>query len=676
MVLNMRGRKAVMICALAGSTLLTQSAPASAISFFDRVFNTPANREYQRRRDLTHERKEIPPIRVSSARFYTYKPDLLKTISLAELAVPAVREAPEMTSDAATATHDDATGALQTAIGPQATGSQTTEPLITGAITDEVTTRPARAVLPLEAVAFDEARDQLSTMKLRALKEVGAAVKTHYAARPAYLWISDDAPNARANAVMATLASAEAVGLDPRDYTVMLPADILVASADDSIDLTAEDARKKALMRFEMELSAKVLTYALDAHRGRINPNKLSGYHDLPRKKVDLVAALDALASAENVGAELEAHNPGNMQFLAMKREVAALRVADETQQVTIADGTLLKPGRKNPEVANVVAAIRLQGSDELKQTHAETLAGYADTEEYTPELVALVKDFQRENKLATDGVVGRNTIRVLVGVSNEAKINKLTLAMERARWLPRDLGARRVFINQPAFRATYTGPGREPLSMKVVVGKKSNQTNFFYDKIERVEYNPYWGVPYSIIVNEMLPKLNEDPSYLDRIGYEVSTVSGKRVSSASVDWYSVAMKQSSINVRQPPGRKNALGELKIMFPNKHAIYMHDTPAKNLFKRDSRAYSHGCVRLEDPRAMAAAVLGKTKDYIGSRIAQGKNEADKVAADIPVYVAYFTAWPDATGTFGYYPDIYDRDKYLNRAIKATSKPRQG
>ena len=137
---------------------------------------------------------------------------------------------------------------------------------------------------------------------------------------------------------------------------------------------------------------------------------------------------------------------------------------------------------------------------------------------------------------------------------------------------------------------------------MRVVVGKKANQTNFFDDEIEKVEFNPTWGVPQSIITNEMLPKLRADPSYLDRIGYKVS-YNGKARSSSSINWSSLSSTRA-IGVRQPAGPKNALGQLKILFPNKHAIYMHDTPAKSLFGRDTRAFSHGCVRLHDPKAMA------------------------------------------------------------------------
>jgi murein L,D-transpeptidase YcbB/YkuD len=261
-----------------------------------------------------------------------------------------------------------------------------------------------------------------------------------------------------------------------------------------------------------------------------------------------------------------------------------------------------------------------------------------------------------------------------LTSDSAAVKIAKLELAMERLRWLPRQLGDRHVFINQPAFKVSYMHKGKDPLTMRVVVGKNANQTSFFMDKLETVEYNPYWGVPRSIIVNEMLPKLYEDPSYLDRLGYEVSTASGRQISSSAVDWFDVGANGTPINVRQRPGRRNALGELKILFPNKHAIYMHDTPAKSLFNKDRRAYSHGCVRLHDPRAMAAAVLGKSKDYIASRIARGKNEADKVTADISVYVAYFTAWPNPDGKVEYFDDMYARDKYLTRALERTSMSR--
>ena len=247
-----------------------------------------------------------------------------------------------------------------------------------------------------------------------------------------------------------------------------------------------------------------------------------------------------------------------------------------------------------------------------------------------------------------------------------------MEVALEQLRWLPSDLGARRVFINQPAFTATYYENGQEKLSMRTVIGKVSNQTSFFQDVIERVEYNPYWGVPQSIIVNEMLPRLRRDPGYLDRAGYQVTDSKGKRIPSSAINWSAYGGKVP-FSVRQEPSEANALGELKILFPNKHAIYMHDTPQKALFDRDSRAFSHGCVRLAQPREMAAAVLGKDVGYIKTKLAAG-HSGEAVPGQIPVYVAYFTAWPDQAGTVQFFNDVYGRDDRVTAAFEETEAVR--
>jgi murein L,D-transpeptidase YcbB/YkuD len=181
---------------------------------------------------------------------------------------------------------------------------------------------------------------------------------------------------------------------------------------------------------------------------------------------------------------------------------------------------------------------------------------------------------------------------------------------------------------------------------MRVVVGKVSNQTSFFYDEIEQVDYNPYWGVPQSIIVNEMLPRLRRDPGYLDRAGYEVYDAKGKRML-VVVGFLGRLRGEGSVRVRQAPSEANALGELKILFPNKHAIYMHDTPSKSLFERDERALQPRLRAPADPRGMAAAVLGKSVDYVAGKLKKG-HSSRRCQRKIPVYVAYFTAWPDANG----------------------------
>ena len=255
------------------------------------------------------------------------------------------------------------------------------------------------------------------------------------------------------------------------------------------------------------------------------------------------------------------------------------------------------------------------------------------------------------------------------------SKVERVELALERLRWHPEEWGARHVLINQPAYRATYYENYDAKLSTRAIVGKRSNQTYFFFDEIETVVYRPYWGVPQSIIVNEMLPKLYSDPSYLDRSGYVVTNASGQRIPSAAIDWWQYSGKVP-YDVRQLPGPSNALGDIKILFPNSHSIYMHDTPSRSLFNRDVRALSHGCVRLQQPREMAAAVLGKSLDYVNSRIGGARSEEqESVPVKIPVFVSYYTAWPSDSGEVEYFADMYGRDDRLKTALDALHKSRE-
>jgi len=642
---------ALMTSVLTAGFVVAPVEDASAQNFFQRIFNPEQQRREQAR--LEQERRQqalkqkVKRVRVSSPKTYTYKADAWTNVSLASLAVVK-------------------TAAVDVDPVEGADGDSVTEPAPAQVLTD-----------------FDRARPALKALRFKALPEVAEALEAHYRESPAFIWTTDGEPNARALSALKALDGAGAFALDSDDYAVALP-DVPPAPAalDDQADEAAQEAfeaaglaRAEAVMGFEMDLSIAVLTYMLDAKRGRIDPNRLSGYHDLPRHDVDLAAAMRSVQTASDVKTVMESHHPAGAHFQALKSVLAELRAQDEEEdRIEIAPGTFLKAGRSSPEVANIVAAIRKNGSDALKEEHAETLSAYAGEELYSQDIADLVKAFQKENDLSADGVVGKNTIRALVGVTNAAKIAKVELAMERSRWLPEELGERHVMINTPAFEATHFSPDAEPLTMRTVVGRKTNQTYFFYDTLEVIEYNPYWGVPYSIIINDMLPKLAADPSYLDRSGYEVTTASGRQVSSASVDWYAVAAKQKSVNVRQYPGRKNALGELKILFPNKHAIYMHDTPQKHLFKKDSRAYSAGCVRLEDPRAMAAAVLGTSEEHIASQIATGRTVKEEIGGEIPVYVSYFTAWPNADGVIEYHADVYDRDRHLLKALETTDEIR--
>jgi len=615
-----------MIALAIGMGGINLVAPKASASALDNVFKSPVQRirESQaaeqgrsKRKAVQNNQQTSKPVRIVRGPSYkTYRPDELVLIKFSEV----------------------------------------TDPVITGSTTN----------LGLPALGFDafaEGRAALTDLNVKALPEAAKAIGELYSSEPGYLWVAGTSVNDSARSVVKVLQNADKVGLSPADYDVTMP--------PDAFDLTKGGERQQALMRFEMALSAAVANYVLDANRGRIDPNRISGYHDFRRKKPDLVAALKRISGSSDAGEVLAGYNPKGAHFKALADELARLRQADEEVQVHVTPDLLLKPGGSSPQTKNLVAAIKLKSSDELKEKHGLLLASYLGNDAYDSDIVALVKDFQREAGLSADGIVGPQTVRALVGETNQSKIDKVLASMERSRWLPGEFSSTRVFINQPAFMATYYEDDKPAFETRVVVGKKSNQTNFFDDQIETVEYNPYWGVPQSIIINEMLPKLRNDPSYLDRLGYEVS-YKGRSVSSSAVNWSSIG--RGTVGVRQPPGARNALGRLKILFPNSHAIYMHDTPSKSLFNRDVRAFSHGCVRLQDPRGMAARVLGVSVADIDAGIAGGQNKAVPVTRKIPVHVSYFTAWPDAEGKVQYFADIYDRDVYLKKAADATDAVR--
>jgi len=485
------------------------------------------------------------------------------------------------------------------------------------------------------------------------------AVSEYYSENQNYRWVNESGEwNAKARSVLRVLENAGDFGLSKDDYAVYVK-DV--------------EERSDAATRVEKEVAFSVaaLRYAMDAKYGAINPNRLSGYHDFAVHYDQAFDVFEEFMGPALPASKLAGMHPKNTKFMALKQELANLQTAQD-DIIELKTDILIKPGTSHPELPNVINAIQKRGSKELLEKHAEFLMPYSGELAYTKEIVTLVKDYQKEAGLGADGIIGRNTTSQLAGLKSDSKKERIILAMERLRWHPHQLGERHVFINQPEYRARYIEEGKEKLSMRVVVGKKSNQTNFFHDEIEHVTYNPYWGVPRSIIVNEFAPKSLANPAYLDQRGYEVSH-NGRRVAASSINWSTVGP-GSNISVRQPPGAKNALGSLKIMFPNKHAIYMHDTPAKSLFKKQHRAFSHGCVRLHDPQAMAAAVLGTTKGDIFSKINQGKNQTQKLSVKVPVYVSYFTAWPQQDGTVKYFGDVYGRDKHLMKAIETTRKAR--
>ena len=586
----------------------------------------------------------VPQVHVNNPTFYDYRPDTLKTVTFDKLCQVEVAS--------------NAQPAPISAANPDATAAAAPDAALAQPAADPTPPAPAAQSPFAQACAASQA------ISMRVLPQVGNALTAWYSAHPQFVWVDDGKVSAKALAAIATLNASDKVGLEPADYRVDVP----------NLDGLDGAAREGALLRFELSLSAKALTYVLDATRGRVDPDRLSGYHDLPRKSVDLGKAMDAMAQQGDVAAWLNARNPDNPQFRALVAELARLKAASNKPAVHLSADIRIMPGDVDLHLGDVLTAIG-EAAPAVKQAYPNVFAD-TDIDEYKGDAVAAVKAFQKAKGLSPDGMIGRNTILALTGNDDNAgKIGKIEMALEELRWLPRDFGKRYVFLNVPAFEVSYFDGNNKPLTMRAVVGRPDAQTYFFVDHIKDVEYNPYWNVPRSIVVNEMLPKLYRNGSYLDEHGYQVLNQRGRQIASDSVNWAAFARNAQSVDVRQPPGRRNALGLVKIEFPNKHAIYMHDTNEKSFFTRDMRALSHGCVRLQHPKQMAAAVLGKSVDYVEKHIARGENAYEHVAGDIPVYLAYFTAWPDQNGVVRYYGDIYSRDAHLKTALEKTEAARK-
>ncbi|MGI6853461.1 L,D-transpeptidase family protein [Mesorhizobium sp. 1B3] len=514
----------------------------------------------------------------------------------------------------------------------------------------------------LAGAVFQETISRIQGSHLRVEKDIAEALVDYYSSNPDFIWVSGLDANERAMQAVRTLDEAEAYGLVAAEYSVPVPRR--------NLSLDNIGARLDALLDFEMELSARVLRYVRDAEGGRVDPNRMSGYYDFPAKPLDLVAVLKSLSHTSQVRTYLESRHPQNAEYQALRVELEMLRADDAEEDVEIDSKLLLKPGETSTELPKLLAAVSRDLGD--GNEFEDVLSRNTASQVYGDELVPVIRAAQEKLGLKPDGVIGPRTVTALAGMPKAMRLNKVLVALEQMRWLPSDLGNPRVFINQPAFTASYIEGARTRLATRTVIGMPTNQTSFFYDEIEQVDYNPYWGVPQSIIVNEMLPRLRRDPGYLDRSGYEVTDAKGRRIPSSAIDWGAYGAK-IPYNIRQVPSEANALGELKILFPNKHAIYMHDTPAKELFQQDVRAFSHGCIRLQDPRGMAAAVLGTSVEHIAERLEHG-HSSEMVTRKVPVYVAYFTAWPDDAGKVQYFHDIYDRDSYLQAAIEKTSAAR--
>jgi murein L,D-transpeptidase YcbB/YkuD len=437
-------------------------------------------------------------------------------------------------------------------------------------------------------------------------------------------WIDGKGWNEAGKRLVAQLGRAGEDGLRPADYP--LP----VFEASDRGSLAEADVR----------LSALAVLYARDARGGRIDPRRLSKLITPTLYLPSATEVLSELAGATDAAAVLAAYNPPHEGYRRLKAKLAELRQhLDDTPLVRIPAGPPLKLGMRDERVPLVRVRLGLGPSQEpvFDRSTATALA-----------------EFQKQAGLPANGVLSARTLAALGTPARARGEQDVVAQMERWRWLPPDLGATHIIVNVPEFRVRVVRDGRLVHEARIIVGKPESGTPIFSHKMDHVIVNPSWYVPPSILRKEFLPALAADPDYAAKRGYVVTR------------------RGNNISVRQPPGERNALGWIKFMFPNDHAVYLHDTPNRRLFATERRAYSHGCVRVDNPFQLADQVLGPewTQERLKRLIDKGERRIN-LPEPIAIHLVYNTHVVGADGRLTTFDDLYGFHRLVRQALEQRS-----
>jgi len=483
------------------------------------------------------------------------------------------------------------------------------------------------------------------------------------------LWFADGRPTQAAQQAVAALANAGADGLDARDYD----ADTLAQAISQANGGTA--LAPESVDRLDNALSAAMRHYLSDLHRGRVDPRRVHADFSLPdEKSFDPDSYLHAAVAANRLPAAIHDAAPAFPLYATLRDALARYRALAAqplwSQPLPAPPGNKLNNGQPYDGLAPL--AQRLEALGDLPPgTPVPTL--------YSGALTTAVQSFQKRHGLEPDGVIGLGTLAQL-NTPPSARVQQIALTMERLRWTPLTEGPRVIVVNIPEFMLHayeyVDGKLDIKLEMKVIVGKAlDTRTPLFREDMRYIEFSPYWNVPPSIARGEVVPRLRRDPGYFTRQGFEF--VSGNEAVTALTPANLDAVTSGQMRIRQRPGPQNALGDIKFVFPNNQNIYLHHTPTPQLFQRDRRDFSHGCIRVEEPVELAKFVLqdtpGWTEDRIRQAMSKGKSNTVALKQPLPVVLAYGTAIARADGRVYFLPDIYGQDKLLEQALRQRAAP---
>ncbi len=476
-------------------------------------------------------------------------------------------------------------------------------------------------------------------------------------------WLQGSQPVPQARSLIEIFKNAGKKGLNPEDYDA--------SRWEERVRALQASASGPEAARFDVALTVCTMRYVSDLRIGRINPAHFKVGLSVEKKKYDLAQFLrERIMTASDVQAVLDGVEPPfpgyrrTEEALGHYLELARTDDGEKLPEVT----KPIDPGQSYAGVSRLAHFLRLVGDLPADAT----LTG--DDQTYAGALVDAVKRFQRRHGLDSDGRIGPGTIKQL-NVPLQQRVLQLQLTLERWRWLPAEFSAPPIIVNIPDFRLRALDENNNvAMDMRVVVGKAMRtQTPVFTREMTYVVFRPYWNVPPSILRGEIIPAIQRDRSYIARKNYEVVTYDGKIVTSGNIsDDVLAQLRAGKLMVRQKPGPANALGLVKLIFPNEHNVYLHSTPSPELFSRSRRDFSHGCIRVEKPAELAAWALrnnpGWTLERVKQAMQSGKDDVTvNLVNRVPVFILYGTALAYANGEVHFSDDIYGRDAELATAL---------
>ncbi len=479
-------------------------------------------------------------------------------------------------------------------------------------------------------------------------------------------WFAASAPW---RAGLAELSAAPAHGLETADY------DFDWLAAEFSAIAGGDRAPERAA-RADVAMTVSLFRFLSDLHRGRVAPARAGFRFESGSKPFDLAASLRTALANGNVHDAVAAAEPLFTLHQRLEAALGRYRLLAAEPLPPLSDlpkGTRkVEPGGTYAGVAALAERLRRVGD---LPADAAAPAG----NRYAGALVEAVSAFQDRHGLKPDGVLGRETLAALA-TPLDVRVRQIELSLERLRWLPELPAGPLIAVNIPSFRlwafADAHDDNAAQLSMPVIVGGAvaERKTPVFIGEMRYLEFSPYWNVPPPIQRKEIVPRLARDPGYWQREDFEAVPTGGRGAALTSLDAATLAgLKTGTLRVRQRPGPKNALGGVKFVLPNTMDIYLHGTPAQQLFGKTRRDFSHGCIRVADPPALAAFVLRDQPEWTSERIAEamdaGKTSTVRIARPIPVVIFYTTAIVDSAGRVMFQSDIYDYDRELESALRA-------